>query len=174
MKNKLHWLAGLLDGEGHFGISVTNSTNRTYDFRPLIVIEMLKDCWLEEAISIYKHFNIKYQYTERYTVNNRLACKLIINESKGIKILCDLLNDKLILKQKHSCILKKFTYGRVIKTCNRYGLKWIDWELLNSKLNNLSSIRELNKTNNKYIHTKDSILEFYNSIKLSLPRGIKK
>lgn len=64
-ESKLAWLAGLIDGEGCFTISIRKHHVSTLKITPIFSIQMRKDGWSREVVSILKTLKIKHHIRER-------------------------------------------------------------------------------------------------------------
>lgn len=161
--NELHWLAGFLDGEGHFGLSVAVDKRKwlTISFYPFISVQAIKGEWEGKCISTLKKYNIHFNTVYINPKVNRQATTRISIHASNAKKLAKLLLDKTTIKAKHCKLLSEFKYLRLVY--NSYGKREVLWDNVEIRLKELSTIRSYNNSNKTIKWTMEDIRNHFKS-----------
>ena len=150
MKRRItrRYLAGLLDGEGYFGITAINQAGRSY-FSPTIKMALTeKDAYiLQEVREILGGYIYKRVFKNNN--HNNAYCWEVKNHPQVKKVL-DYVCPYLILKKEQANVLKKL--AKTISTKKRFGK--IKPEVLRKRQCLYTLIRKLNSRGRPPAETK--------------------
>ena len=169
MKEKLAWLAGLIDGEGCFTVGVHQNYKKSLTFQPVFTIDMIEGDWHIKVVNILKENNIRFNSFICKRQGSYQIRRIVIQSRECIVRLCNLLLPFSLIKTDQIKLFSKTPIGRqiILQHDNRWHKKLtgINWGVVNNWVNFIEKSRTLNAGHKSSVWwTKDRILNFYQII----------
>lgn len=115
------WLAGIIDGEGCFQIAKQKRPNKTFYFRPQIVIGNTNVAIIENISKIAKELELPYYILTREKathISTRPFHVLTVIGLKRCQKWIDIVHDKVVGKSEQAKIMKEFIEHRLQQPVN--------------------------------------------------------
>jgi hypothetical protein len=148
----MEWLSGLLDGEGYFGLAITQRGKKRVDVTINCVISMTPGKWEYVVEYLLDHLKIKYVSS----THNHLSAITIRREHAYV--LCKAIYPNAIIKKP---IIRRLIDHHEYRSMRKKGTPLVKSELLKMAAD-IDFVRAFNrKRNTPYKWTGNKLLEVY-------------
>jgi hypothetical protein len=135
--NSFRWLGGLIDSDGCFSISKSNRKNGKIVYTPSITITNKNERMIEYVHNLLDEFNVNHHIKKNGSCKN-----LVVSRPTLIIRLCELLEGKILVKNKEFELIRDFCKCRIDNVIDK-GCNW-KAQYTNEELMLAESLRNYN------------------------------